>query len=591
LTDIDSGATDALTEAYDRFGPDLFGAATSLLGDPTAAEDVVRDTLVRAAAAIGEPRDPDRLRTWLFTLLCRELGNRQRGDTPGSTRAAPDDVAGAPAGLPEPDATMTRGELADLLRDAVGSLTEPDRESVALHLYAGFGPAELAALTDVEPRTAADRLRRVENRLEQAVGALLIARHGRRQCGELDLLLADWDGGFTADVRSRITRHAVACPGCLRRWTSAISYDHLSSAVWPITPNATMWAGVQSRLAASEPLPRSGGRPATGVPAEIGGPPSSGEPSSPGGLPVIRPPEADRRPESVPPPRRVPGRVLAAGAAVVTAGVVAVGLAAGPARISLTTPSVRLDSGTDVGSDAIADAVADAVAKDKVVGALGIVAPGTASASIPVGPVPVADGDAATAPATGATSPLGGAQARGAGVENARAAGGSPPRLASGTGGVTGSLGAGAGRSIGTASGTATGPATGTASGTATDDSSTDAIASDPPSIAPSASDSATSGSTVGAPLAYAAPTEGPRATTPATTSDTSVTTPVSPSHPTSTGGGTGTGTSTGTPSHTTGGTPTTTPRDHLPEPPDHVVLPSQAVAHGRGGSPPGLAR
>lgn len=49
---------------------------------------------------------------------------------------------------------------------------------------------------------------------EAALGALLVARLHRESCRGLRLLLADWDGAMTPDVRQRVSRHIAPCAEC-----------------------------------------------------------------------------------------------------------------------------------------------------------------------------------------------------------------------------------------------------------------------------------------------------------------------------------------------------------------------------------------
>jgi hypothetical protein len=74
----------------------------------------------------------------------------------------------------------------------------------------------------------------MRDRMEKAIGALLIARLGRRECATLDGLLASWDGRFTLDVRSRVTRHVESCPVCTRGRLQLATYQRLAPAVLPV---------------------------------------------------------------------------------------------------------------------------------------------------------------------------------------------------------------------------------------------------------------------------------------------------------------------------------------------------------------------
>jgi len=57
----------------------------------------------------------------------------------------------------------------------------------------------------------------MKDRVEKSIGALLIARLGNDDCDRLADLLAKWDGNFSLDVRSKVTRHVESCDTCSTR--------------------------------------------------------------------------------------------------------------------------------------------------------------------------------------------------------------------------------------------------------------------------------------------------------------------------------------------------------------------------------------
>ena len=58
---------------------------------------------------------------------------------------------------------------------------------------------------------------RMRDRMEKAVGSLLIARLGRDDCDKLNALLSDWDGHYSLEVRSKVTRHIEDCDICTKK--------------------------------------------------------------------------------------------------------------------------------------------------------------------------------------------------------------------------------------------------------------------------------------------------------------------------------------------------------------------------------------
>jgi hypothetical protein len=58
--------------------------------------------------------------------------------------------------------------------------------------------------------------------LEAALGALFVARTGRRGCAELDLLLDGWDGQLTGSTCKLVGRHIEQCDACADRSHGAL---------------------------------------------------------------------------------------------------------------------------------------------------------------------------------------------------------------------------------------------------------------------------------------------------------------------------------------------------------------------------------
>ncbi len=229
-----AGDHSAFSDAYEQYAPSMFGVATGLVRDRSTAADVVHDTFVRAADRISTLRDPERLRPWLFAILRNEAVDALRSsgrERPADVAAMSDQVA---AELPEPHTELSRAELADVVWSAADGLQLRDREVLELHLRAGLEATDLADALGVTPGHAAVLLSRMRDRMERAIGALLIARRGRRDCTALDALLAGWDGRFTLDVRSRVTRHVESCPACGRGRLELASYYRLAPALLPV---------------------------------------------------------------------------------------------------------------------------------------------------------------------------------------------------------------------------------------------------------------------------------------------------------------------------------------------------------------------
>ena len=107
-------------------------------------------------------------------------------------------------------------DLAEVLGDAAAGLDDGDRAVLELQLL-GLEGADLADALGVGPDAAYQASFRMKERLERSIGALLVARQGREDCGDLDQLLRAWDGTFSVLWRKRVARHVDKCEVCDRR--------------------------------------------------------------------------------------------------------------------------------------------------------------------------------------------------------------------------------------------------------------------------------------------------------------------------------------------------------------------------------------
>jgi RNA polymerase sigma factor (sigma-70 family) len=210
----------AVAEVYDRYAERLLGFCTGMLRDHHEAADALHDTILVAAERIGQLRDPERLRPWLYAIARTQCLARLRKRERTALSEDPTELAGGRAmsadTTPEGDGARAAegGEAAELVWAAAEGLDEGDRVLLELHLRQGLDGSELAAAAGVKPGQISMVTGRMRERLERALGALLVARHGRRDCDELDGILRDWDGRLTVLMRKRVARHVDRCAVC-----------------------------------------------------------------------------------------------------------------------------------------------------------------------------------------------------------------------------------------------------------------------------------------------------------------------------------------------------------------------------------------
>ena len=162
-----------LAQLFQQFYPSLVRMLYRRTGDQDRAEDLAQETFARAVAA--PPNNP---RPWLFAValnLVREDGRRAatRGRRLELLRAEHDEPANAP------DAEMERREDTALVRAALATLNERDREALLLKAE-GFDYEEIAATLGLAKGAIGTTLARARRRLVEAYRAQERARQKER---------------------------------------------------------------------------------------------------------------------------------------------------------------------------------------------------------------------------------------------------------------------------------------------------------------------------------------------------------------------------------------------------------------------------
>jgi RNA polymerase sigma factor (sigma-70 family) len=218
---IRSGDRDAFAELYDRYADPIHDFCRSLLRDATEAADVTHDVFLYAAERISALRDPAKVRAWLYAIARNSCLQRFRK---GRHRSHDDvDLAAMPAATPAPDEALEHDELVALVWSAAAGLSTRDQALLDLHVRHGLDGQELAAVIGESPSQTYVLLSRMRDQVERSIGALLVARKGRKDCEELQQLLEPWDGTFSPLWRKRVARHVDQCEVCTRKRLSLAS--------------------------------------------------------------------------------------------------------------------------------------------------------------------------------------------------------------------------------------------------------------------------------------------------------------------------------------------------------------------------------
>lgn len=208
-----SGTNEGLAAFYDLYADKLYDFARRQLRDASLAADVVHDTVLIVRSRIGQLRDESKFRAWVYAIVRNEVRAKARA----RSRHVREEYAPEQSVDPDFAGDHDRRELASLIDEAVAGLTE--REQEVFHLFArqGLSNDEIAASLELSFANAQKLVQRVRDRIARSAGALLVARQGRKDCSDLNILLVDWDGTFSPLWRKRIARHVDECSACERR--------------------------------------------------------------------------------------------------------------------------------------------------------------------------------------------------------------------------------------------------------------------------------------------------------------------------------------------------------------------------------------
>src|SRR5215218_3678145 len=214
-----AGDRNAFAQIYDRYADRLHDFCIGMLRDRDSAADCVQDAFCIVSTSLGGLREPEKLRPWLYSVVRNEAHKRLRELKRERPSDEMPDVMSHDAG---PDTMAQRLELANLISEAAGGLSDRDQAVLELAYRQGLDGPELAMALGVTQTNANTMVGRLRETIERSLGALLVARRiqsNPASCPELASVLHGWDGKFNILMRKRIARHIESCNACedLRR--------------------------------------------------------------------------------------------------------------------------------------------------------------------------------------------------------------------------------------------------------------------------------------------------------------------------------------------------------------------------------------
>ena len=143
----------------------LYRYAAWLCRDPSIAEVVVQESLLRAWKSLDALREDDAAKQWLLTIVRRENARyfeRKNPDMVDIDELSPSQAAMI-ADTGEPDL--------DEVREAIYELDDDYREPLVLQVLMGYSTREIANLMGIKPGAVLTRLHRARLKLKDRIDA------------------------------------------------------------------------------------------------------------------------------------------------------------------------------------------------------------------------------------------------------------------------------------------------------------------------------------------------------------------------------------------------------------------------------------
>jgi RNA polymerase sigma-70 factor (ECF subfamily) len=157
---IVDGELHALDELYERYKTMSYSIAYRITNDATLAEDVVQDAFLgawRNAARYVVGRGS--VKTWLMSIVHHRAIDAVRRRRPTTELPERDDVPPPALRLPDVWGEVSANLDAEVVRGALGALSDVQREAIELAYFSGLTQVEIAERTNTPLGTVKSRMR------------------------------------------------------------------------------------------------------------------------------------------------------------------------------------------------------------------------------------------------------------------------------------------------------------------------------------------------------------------------------------------------------------------------------------------------
>jgi RNA polymerase sigma-70 factor, ECF subfamily len=158
---VRKGDDQAFKLVYDRHCTAAFSLAYRMMGQRTAAEDVVQEaflSLWRSGARYDRARGS--VRTWVLGIVHNRAIDALRRSTVRDSKTTPDEGIAERFEAPErTEVEVARRDEAREIRGALGALPAEQSRVIELAYFGGFSQSEIAAMLDTPIGTIKGRMR------------------------------------------------------------------------------------------------------------------------------------------------------------------------------------------------------------------------------------------------------------------------------------------------------------------------------------------------------------------------------------------------------------------------------------------------
>ena len=162
LMDLVAGGDPRAFEAvYDRHGGAAFSLAYRMVGDRTAAEDVVQEAFLSIwRSRVRYQRDRGSVRTWVLGIVHhRGIDGLRRNDVHQRRRASAEGIEEWKEAPERTDAQAIQQDEAKTVRDALRTLPEQQGRVIQLAYFGGFTHTQIAEMLELPVGTVKGRMR------------------------------------------------------------------------------------------------------------------------------------------------------------------------------------------------------------------------------------------------------------------------------------------------------------------------------------------------------------------------------------------------------------------------------------------------